>query len=599
MPQLAARLLALLLLALVLHGCAPTITPSELPDDAELTLLHNRVKAGRAITSRLGLVVCADTHAAQAGAQVLSEGGNAVDAAVTVALVLAVTHPQAGNIGGGGFMLVRLVNGRADAFDYRETAPAAFKPDVYLGEDGRVDRKRYENPYLQVGVPGTLKGLALAHATHGTKPWRLLVQPALRLARAGFRVSPLLARDIELHQAKLRIQPSTHAVFFHQDGAPLQPGDLLRQPELAGVLHAVAEEGAEVFYRGWVGESLVRKVQAGGGLMVQKDLLTYEVKLRKPVRAPLVGGTLIGMPPPSSGGIAVAQILGILEPRLTLRKLEPTGAQVAHALAEAGRRAFRDRARYLGDPDYVDVPIAELLSQSHLDQLGADITPERATPSEELWPERVPEPLPEAKTETTHFSIIDREGMAVANTYTLEQSFGGGVVAPGLGFLLNNELGDFNPRPGETNRAGRIGTLANIPEGGKRPLSSMSPTFFERDGKLEIITGSPGGRTIISTVAQVLMNRLFFELGPERSVWGPRLHHGWFPDQIRVERFRWPGPTLAGLEEKGHKLVGSESQGAANSIFLDRERGVVWVGVGDFRRDGVAAAPIWIRKRDE
>ncbi len=532
-------------------------------------------------------MVCTEENAARIGAQVLSEGGNAVDAAVATAFALAVTHPQAGNIAGGGFMIVRRPDGKVDAIDYRETAPLAFHPEVYLTPDGDIDWAKVENPFFQVGVPGTIAGLALAHERHGRRPFHLLIQPAIRLARDGFLVSPLLARDLRRHTEKLVRYPTTLKMFFHKkNGSPLQAGDWLRQPELAGILRAIARNGPRVFYRGWIADTIVRNVQKGGGLLTVGDLRSYEAKIRKPIMFPLAGGTLIGMPPPSSGGIAVAQILGIMED-LPLRHAAPNGAWFAHAMAEAMRRAFRDRALHLGDPDFNEIPTEKLLSLEHIKGLRESIQAGRATPSEELWSE----PLADSEGgETTHFSIIDRDGMAVSNTYTLEQSFGGGVMVPGTGILLNNELGDFNFKPGHTDREGYIGTPPNVPMGGKRPLSSMSPTLYVRDDKVEVITGSPGGRTIINTVACVLYRRIFQELSPARCVWGPRLHHQWFPDRISLEVDAWPAATATALENMGYTIHDREILGSAHSIFLDPDRG--HVGVGDVRRDGWTAAPV-------
>ncbi|MBN2489261.1 MAG: gamma-glutamyltransferase [Planctomycetes bacterium] len=589
-PRIRAAAIVAALLLLLALGC----TRGMPPDPARALLRREPFKLGRTVASSSGLVVCADAEAARIGARVLAEGGNAVDAAVAVAFALAVTHPQAGNLGGGGFMLVRRPDGSVDAVDYRETAPAAFHPEVYLGTDGEIDRTRYDNPYLQVGVPGTVAGLALAHRRHGRRPFHLLVEPAERLARAGFIVSPLLARDLRLHRAKLSRHPSTVRVFFHWDREPYQAGERLQQPELAGVLKSIATGGTDVFYRGWIGEAIAQKVRAGGGCLTAADFRRYEARLRDPIRTPLRGGELIGMPPPSSGGIAVAQVLAILDSP-ALHRADPVGPQLAHALAESLRRAFRDRALHLGDPDFTAVPVNQLLSAAHVKELRGGIDPRRATPSESLWP--VPLPLPEAGGETTHFSVLDRDGMAVANTYTLEQTFGGGVVAADLGIFLNNELGDFNPKPGDTDRAGRIGTPPNLPAAGKRPLSSMSPAIYVRDGQVEIITGSPGGRTIISTVAGVLLKRLFLELDPEHAVWSPRLHHAWLPDRLELEEGLWPPQTLEVLRALGHTVKTASSQGAAHSIFRDGERG--YVGVGDCRGDGWAAAPTWFDGDEE
>lgn len=570
------------LVALTLWGCTASRTSPPEGVTGEKT-----IRIGRTLASKTGLVACTEENAARVGARVLSEGGNAVDAAVATAFALAVTHPQAGNIAGGGFMIVRRPDGEVDAIDYRETAPLAFHPEVYLTPDGDIDSAKVENPIFQVGVPGTIAGLALAHERHGRRPFHLLVEPAIRLALDGFLVSPLLARDLRRHAEKLTRHPTTFQMFFHKmDGSPLQAGEWLRQPELAGTLRAIAREGPGVFYRGWIADAIARNVQRGGGLLTVADFRSYEAKVRKPVLFPLAGGTLIGMPPPSSGGIAVAQILGILED-LPLRQAAPLGPIVSHAMAEAMRRAFRDRALHLGDPDFTEIPTERLLSLEHIKVLRDSIQLGRATPSEELWSE----PLADSEGgETTHFSIIDRDGMAVSNTYTLEQSFGGGVMVPGTGILLNNELGDFNFKPGHTDREGRIGTPPNVPMAGKRPLSSMAPTLYVRDDKVEVITGSPGGRTIINTVACVLYRHIFQKMSPARCVWGPRLHHQWFPDRISIEVDAWPAATVKALEKMGYTLHDQKIIGSAHSIFLDPDRG--HVGVGDVRRDGWTAAPV-------
>jgi len=580
LPNRAAKILVFLI-ALSFWGCSATQPPA--PVEAGT---GNSIKIGRILASRNGIVVCVEENAARIGAQVLADGGNAVDAAVATAFALAVTHPQAGNIAGGGFMIIRSPDGEVDAVDYRETAPLAFHPEIFLTPDGKIDKNKVENPHLLVGVPGTVAGLALAHGRHGKRPFHLLLMPAIRLAMEGFIVPPLLAHDLRQNARKLSRHSATSRVFFHWNGNPLAAGERLKQPELGSILRAIASEGPDIFYQDWIADTIARTVRKGGGLLTADDFKTYEAKLRKPIKFPLAGGTLIGMPPPSSGGIAVAQILGILED-LPVRKFDPLGPRAAHVLAEAMRRVFRDRAMYLGDPDFVDVPVERLLSLAHLKKLRDSIDMKKATPSEKLWFE----PLAENEGgETTHISVIDRDGMAVSNTYTLERSFGGGVMVSGTGILLNNELGDFNFRPGHTDRKGLIGTLPNIPMACKRPLSSMSPTLYVRDNKVEIITGSPGGRTIINTVACILFNRVFQEQSPAHCVWGPRLHHKWFPDRITLEKSAWPDATAKALARMGHTIHEQPAQGSAHSIFLDPVRG--YVGVGDFRRDGWAAGPV-------
>ena len=509
-----------------------------------------------------GVVVSQTPAASRVGADVLEQGGNAVDAAIATAFALAVTWPEAGNLGGGGFMLVvEPGDDSPKVIDYREMAPAAATVDMYTpGEDRHTPR--------HVGVPGTVAGLFLAHERHGTRPWRELVAPSVALARDGFEVDDVLADSIN---SVLGDGPPAELarVYGKPGGGEWTAGDRMVLPELATVLQRIADDGPAGFYEGETAEQVVSFMAETDGIITADDLRNYASVVRDATRATFRGYDVWGPPPPSSGGLSVGIALKLLEPF----DLEPNTPQTYHLMAEALRRAFHYRAAYLGDPDFgATAPTPRVDA----------IDPERATPSELLTP--LMEIEPESPS-TTHFSVVDANGMAVANTYTLEESWGSRQIAPGTGVVLNNEMGDFNWTPGRTTRGGEIGTPANVIAPGKRPLSSMTPTVVTRDGRLVLVTGSPGGRTIISTVLCVLVNRLALDMTPEESVAAPRLHHGWLPDALRIE----PGLEryAEALREMGHRVQVIGRQGSAHSIFV--EDGKV-VGVADPRRGGVAVA---------
>jgi gamma-glutamyltranspeptidase/glutathione hydrolase len=539
-----------------------------------------RAAGGHTATGRRGMVVSVSRPATEVGVAVLKKGGNAVDAAVAVGFALAVTWPEAGNIGGGGFMLVHPgKKGEPTVVDYRETAPKAATRDMFAHE-------RRPSSYKMVGVPGTVAGLALAHRKFGKFPWKDLVLPAVRLAEEGFVIDAGLARSLNSGLRRSEGFPELRRVLGKEGGkSEWQAGDRLVQKDLAGTLRLLAERGPDAFYKGAIAAKLAAEMRAGGGLLTRDDLAAYQAKLRRPIRGSYRGYAVYA-PPPPSGGICLVEMLNVLE-SFPLRKQGRWSATTLHQLIEVMRRAYCDRARHLGDADFVKVP-EHLSSKEHARKLARGIDPEWATPSAELAKDI---PLRGEGDSTTHFSVIDGDGLAVANTYTLEGSFGGRIVVRGAGFLLNNEMGDFNPRPGVTTRGGLIGTEANVVAPGKRMLSSMTPTIVTRDGKVVLITGSPGGRTILNTVLCVVLNVLEFDMPLRQAVDAPRLHHAWFPDRLKVEggMLREHAAVLKELERRGHRLAARPAQqGDAHSIKVDQRTGS-YEGVADRRRSGWAA----------
>jgi gamma-glutamyltranspeptidase/glutathione hydrolase len=493
-----------------------------------------------------GIVASADLQAARVGADVLRAGGNAVDAAVATAFALAVTHPSAGNVGGGGFLVFRAASGETDAYDFRETAPAAASPTMFL-RDGRYDPQLHHESLLAVGVPGTVAGLHLAWSERGTRPWRALLEPAIRLARDGFAISDGLALDLKDVLDEFSRHPPTLAAFS-RDGAPYAAGDVLRQADLAASLTRIAEQGPAGFYAGETARLIAEEMRRGGGLITEADLAGYRPAKRAPLRGSYRGWEIVSMPPPSSGGIALVQILNILED-YDLAASGFGSALSVHRMAEAMRRAFADRARALGDPDAnPDLPVARLVSKAYAAELRATIREDRASvssPDSFGWPAD--------GADTTHFSVIDAAGNAVALTYTLEDSYGVKRIVPGAGFLLNNEMGDFNAGPGLTDARGLIGTPPNLAAPGKRMLSSMTPTIAVKDGSL-VALGAAGGRTIINTVVQVLLNLIDHGMNLQEAIDAPRVHHQWLPDRILVETHGLSPDSLALLKARGHAL---------------------------------------------
>ena len=529
-------------------------------------------------TSKRGMVVSVSRHASEVGRNILDVGGNAVDATVAVGFALAVTWPEAGNIGGGGFMLVHPADGTHPTFfDYRERAPAAATPTMFAAGT--------HSPYRLVGVPGTVRGLANAHQKYGRLPWANVVQPAVKLARHGFEVNDSLAASLN---GVLNESPGNHElqrVFGKPGGGQWKPGDHLTQPELAETLSRIATDGHDAFYVGAIADAIETEMTRGGGLITKDDLKAYQPRQRTPVHGTYRGYDIFSAPPPSSGGTALIEMLNLVE-EFELRHKGRWSTQTIHVMIESMRRAYCDRARYLGDPDFVSIP-AYLISKQYAAKLREGISLTEATTSAELGSDIVTQEEP---AHTTHFSVIDQDGMAVANTYTLEDDFGSRIVVRGAGFLLNNEMGDFNPKPGVTNDQGQIGTKPNQAAPGKRMLSSMTPTIVSREGQVYLITGSPGGRTIINTVFCMLLNVLEFEMPLRDAVNSPRLHHQWMPDIVRIEQqLLNENPDLVKrLQDLGHAIdANARQQGDAHSILVTpaRQR----IGAVDSRRGGWVA----------
>ncbi len=534
-------------------------------------------------------VVSQQGDASDIGRDAMRSGGNAVDAAVATAFALAVTHPAAGNLGGGGFLVAfDASSGKVFTFDFRETAPSGSTPTMYLTPEGKLKPGHRAGPRA-AGVPGTVRGLALAHKRLGSRPWADLVRPAAKLARDGFVISGTLARglnaqlfdpqkvdradvpeDLGANADRLAHFEASVKAYRHPEGRPWREGDRLIQTDLANTLDRIAANGPDEFYQGETAKLIVAHNEKLGGLITAADLAAYQAVERNPIHGQFRGFDIYGMGPPASGGILMMQMLNILE-RFDLAADGPKHPRTLHRITEAMRRGFFTRATEIADPDRVEVPIEKLISKAYADKLAASIG-EKAIPSAELAPFRIEHP---EGTDTTHLSTIDGKGNAVALTYTLEEGYGCKSVVAGAGFLLNNEMGDFNLRPGYTDALGRIGTKANLIEPGKRMLSSQTPTIVLKNGKVRLVTGSPGGRTIPNTTIWVVLNTLEFKLSPREAVDAPRTHHPWFPDVIALEGKSWPEETLNALRERGHRLKTGGIQGDAHSIMVDLDSGVI------------------------
>lgn len=535
------------------------------------------------VLAQNGMVSSQERLASAIGVEILKKGGNAVDAAVAVGFALAVTLPRAGNLGGGGFMLVHLATkNETIAIDYREIAPAASKADMFLDEKGNPDARKSRDSGLAIGVPGTVRGLALAHEKYGSGRLTLaqLIEPAARLAREGIAVEDDLADSLPSATAKLARFPASAAIFL-KDGTPLKRGDRLVQSDLATTLEAIRQQGPEAFYSGRIAASIAKSVQEAGGIMKEADLAAYKPVLRAVVRGRYRGFDITSMPPPSSGGVHLVQMLNILE-GFDLKTSGAGSAQTLHLMAEAMKPAYADRATWLGDPDRVKVPARGLTSRRYTDMQRAAIDPNRARKADEI---KAGDPVPFESDQTTHFSVLDKDGNAVANTYTLNLSYGMGMVASGTGVLMNNEMDDFSAKVGAQNAFGLVGGDANSVSPGARPLSSMTPTFLFREGKLVMITGSPGGSRIITTVLQVISNVVDHGMNIAEAVHAPRIHHQWKPDMLLYEEGLSPD-TLALLKAKGHQTRLGATSGSANSILVTPQ-GIQ--GVSDPRQRGTAA----------
>jgi gamma-glutamyltranspeptidase / glutathione hydrolase len=513
------------------------------------------------VRARNGMVVSQNAIASQVGMEVLMAGGNAVDAAVATAFALAVVHPAAGNLGGGGFLLVRTASGAAAVYDFREQAPTAATPTLFL-RDGKYSYELHHDSAVAVGVPGTVAGLHMAWTDNGRMPWRDLLAPAISLARDGFMVSDGLARSLREVLPQMKRYPASLAQFSRQ-GVPYEMGDVLQQPDLAKTLERIAEKQTRGFYEGETAELIEKEMKARGGLVTREDLRNYTIYRRNPLRSNYRGDEVLTVPPPSAGGVALLQCLNVLE-GYDLKAMGFGSSRHVHHVVEALRRAFADRARWLGDPAFVkDMPTARLVSKEYAEALRKTIREDRASvssPTTFEWPAE--------SAETTHFSVVDADRNAVALTYTLEDGYGSKIVVPGAGFLLNNEMGDFNAGPGLTDETGLVGTEANLAGPRKRMLSSMTPTIVVRAGRPYLVTGSPGGRTIPSTVLLTLLNVLDFGMNAQEAVDAPRFNHQWLPDVIRFERYGLSADTVEALAARGHKVQEIEQQGVAEAILV-------------------------------
>ena len=577
-----AQLSVALLLLLGAEGQAQqgASAPNAAPQPMPLISANARLLP---ILAKNGMVSSQEHRASAIGADVLKRGGNAVDAAVAVGFALAVTLPRAGNLGGGGFMLIHKAATRETiAIDYREVAPLAAHRDMFLDASGNPDTVKSRDSGLAIGVPGTVRGLALALAQHGSGQFSLsqLIEPAARLARDGFEVEDDLADSLPAAEAKLKRFTSSSAIFL-QDGKALKRGDRLVQADLAVTLEAIRQQGPEAFYTGRIAAAIAASVQKAGGMITQADMAAYTPVLRMPIRGTYRGLDVVSMPPPSSGGVHLTQMLNILE-GYDLKAMGAGSAATLHLMAEAMKPAYADRATWLGDPDRVKVPVRGLTSKRYARMQRSAIDPNRARMPDEI---KAGDPVPYESDQTTHFSVVDREGNAVANTYTLNLSYGMGMVADGTGVLMNNEMDDFSAKAGAQNAFGLVGGDANSVSPGARPLSSMTPTFLFQDGKLMLVTGSPGGSRIISTVLQVVSNVVDHQMNIAQALAAPRIHHQWKPDVLFVEEGISPD-TLGILRSKGHQIRHGATSGSANSILVTPEG---LQGASDPRQRGTAA----------
>lgn len=516
------------------------------------------------VKAQHGMVASVDAMATRVGVEILRQGGNAVDAAVAVGFALAVTHPQAGNLGGGGFMLLRTASGRATAIDFREMAPGHASRDMFLDKQGNADSKLSLTSHLASGTPGTVAGLALAAQKYGTLPLSTLLAPAIKLAREGIPVNDALADDLKTYGKEVLItHPNSKAIFYKPDGTPWQKGDRLVQKNLAHSLQLIARQGPDAFYKGEIADEIAGEMAQHGGLISKADLAAYRAVERTPVSGTYRGYEVFSMPPPSSGGIHIVQILNILE-NFDLAKMGFGSADAMQVMAEAEKYAYADRSEYLGDPDFVKVPWQALTSKAYAKTLAQQIDVAKARPSSEIKPGKLE---PYESNQTTHFSVVDKQGNAVAVTYTLNTYFGSGIVAGNSGILMNNEMDDFSAKPGTPNVYGLVGGEANAVQPAKRPLSSMSPTIVAKGGKTWLVTGSPGGSRIITTVLQMVVNSIDFGMNVAEATNAPRFHHQWLPDQLRVEKGFSPD-TLRLLENKGQHVKVLPSMGSTQSIMI-------------------------------
>ncbi len=524
--------------------------------DFELDVFHP-------VIAKNGMVASEQELATQIGVDILKAGGNAVDAAVAVGFALAVALPNAGNIGGGGFMMVHdASSGKDIALDFREVAPRGASRNMYLDAGGKVIDGKSLYTHYAVGVPGTVAGMTHALSRWGSMPLARVMAPAIALADKGYPVSVTLAKTLDQEKKNMGRWPATQAVFW-RNGAPLQSGQRLVQKDLAQSLRLISQQGAKAFYEGAIAQKIVAEMAPHANALSLQDLRDYKVAEREPVRGSYRGYQIVTMPPPSSGGAHLIQILNMME-RWPMNQWGADSAQSVHYMTEAMKLAYADRSEYLGDPDFVKIPLKGLISKGYAGELAAGIKPQQARPGKDIRPGR---PQPYESDQTTHYSVVDKAGNAVAVTYTLNTNFGSGIVAKGTGILLNNEMDDFSAKPGVANAYGLVGGDANAVQAGKRPLSSMTPTLVLKDGKPVLVTGSPGGARIITTVLQQVVNHIDFGMNPAEAAATPRFHHQWTPDELRVEKGFSPD-TLALLRQWGHKVALKASMGRTQTIEI-------------------------------
>ncbi|MGI2046846.1 gamma-glutamyltransferase [Shewanella oncorhynchi] len=554
-------------------------SPGLLADESPI---FSQMATAQPVWAKHGMVASQETLASRTGVEILKQGGNAVDAAVAVAFSLAVTLPRAGNIGGGGFMLVHIAKeNKTIAIDYREMAPSKAKKNIFLDENGDAVEKLSREHGLAVGVPGTVMGMSLALEKYGTMTLAQVTAPAIKMAQEGISITPDLAQSLAGLKRRMAQWPTTAAIFYKADGSDYQVDDILKQPELAHSLSLIAEKGTKGFYEGETATKLINAVKDAGGIMTLDDLKNYKVVEREPVRGEYRGYEVVSMPPPSSGGVHIIEMLNVLQ-QFPIDKLGHNTAQTIHLMAETMKYAYSDRSEYLGDPDFYKVPVRALTSKDYAQKIASQIAMNKATPSAEIKPGKL---APYESDQTTHFSVVDKWGNAVSNTYTLNFSYGSGLVAKGTGILLNNEMDDFSAKPGVPNGYGLVGGDANSVEGNKRPLSSMSPTIVMKDGKPFLVTGSPGGSRIITTTLQIIMNVIDHGLNIAEASNAARVHHQWQPDELRVES-SFNRDTISLLEAKGHKVKVQSAMGSTQSIMVT-EQGIF--GASDPRHSGSEA----------
>jgi len=557
-----------LILLVSVAVASPAVTPlaAQQPTAAQVSFPTSwRYSADQPpVEGRAGVVVSTDSLATAAGIEILDAGGNAVDAAIAVHFALAAVNPEAGNIGGGGFIIVRLADDTRAALDFRERAPGAATTDMYVDADGKVTTESWTG-HLAAGVPGSVAGMKAAYDRFATLPWARLLEPSIRLARDGFVVSDYFHRSVARSAERMAVFPSSAAVFLPDGKAPAA-GSVFRQPDLARSLQAIADVGPDAFYRGWIADSVAAEMRRGGGLITTDDMAAYEARWRSPIEVDYRGYEIISMPPPSSGGITMAQILNIVE-GFELGEMGWHSADAIHVAVEAMRRAYADRNYYLGDPDFVDIPVARLLNQTYADSLAASIDMRQASASERF------NRVPVESSETTHYSVIDARGNAVSVTTTINGGFGSAVVVRGAGFLLNNEMDDFTSKPGVPNAYGLVQGKANAIAPGKRMLSAMTPTIVVTPhGQTELITGTPGGSTIITTIFQIVSNHIDFGMPVQASVNAPRFHHQNLPDLTRYENDGLDPAVVAELELRGHEMAERKgTSGAVQSIYIEAD----------------------------